>query len=161
MGFHPTSTGCFYVSHKQPKLALISFWTQAELLMPLWTFRSLFHTKILQKRILKAPKLQWLTLALQGNYITNCYFWGVCDPRKADVLPNHSSSYGLTQVCLGGFATLITMAVFSSQMFTHPFHIMPFPSQAVVTRPLHSRFQQPSSYSQDIYMHLQWTVHLL
>lgn len=49
---HP-STGCFYVSHKQPELALISFWTLRLFLMPLWTLRSLTHAKMLWKKIKK------------------------------------------------------------------------------------------------------------
>lgn len=63
-------------------------------------------------------------------------FWSFCDLQKADVFPNHSSSYGLTQACLDGFAALITMVMFCSQMFTHPFCFIPFPSQAVATQPL-------------------------
>lgn len=100
--------------------------------MPLWTLRSHFYAKILGWG--KAPKLKWLRLTLQGNYIANSSFWSLCDLWKTNMFPNHRSSCGLTQVCLGGFATLITMVIFCSQLFTHPFCIIPFPSQAVAAQ---------------------------
>lgn len=135
MGFHPTSTGFFYVSRQQPELALISFKG--------WGFgttmnfhKSLSRQDTEKRRKKKAPKLKCLTFILQGNYMANSSFWSLCGLLKADVFPNRSSFFSAAPVCLGGFAALVTMVMFCSQMFTHPFCIIPFASPAVATQPL-------------------------
>lgn len=133
MGFHPTSTGCFYVSHKQPELHS----SHSELWGCFWCHweRSLLYKDTVKKERRKSSQAERTNTHTARKL--NCkLLWSLCDLQKADVVPNCCSSYGLTQACPGGFAALITMVMFCSQMFTHPFCIIPFPSQAVATQPL-------------------------
>lgn len=135
MGFHPTSTGSFYVSRQKPELALISFKG--------WGFgttmnfhKSLSRQDTEKRRKKKRSQAEMPNIHTARKLHGKLFFLKFVCLLKADVFPNHSSFFSAAQVCLGGFAALITMVMFCSQMFTHPFCIIPFPSQAVATQPL-------------------------